>query len=215
LDNENYDSLKEEIANSVTHGIGVALAIAALVLLVVFASLQGNPWKIVSFSVYGASLVTLYLASTFYHSFRKPRLKQIFQIIDHASIYILIAGTYTPFTMVTIRGPWGWSIFGIIWGLALMGVVFKIFFIKKFRILSVIIYILMGWLIVGAMHEIVANLDTMGLIWLILGGVAYTGGVYFFANHKIKFNHAIWHLFVLGGSICHFFAILFHVLPKN
>ncbi|MCF7886002.1 MAG: hemolysin III family protein [Candidatus Marinimicrobia bacterium] len=207
--------LKEEIANSITHGIGATLAVAALVILVVFASIQGNPWKIVSFSIYGASLLTLYLASTFYHAFQRPRLKRIFRIVDHASIYILIAGTYTPFTLVTIRGAWGWSIFGIIWGLAIFGIAFKTMFIHKFKIISTLIYILMGWFIVIAMHEVVANLDIMGLIWLILGGVLYTGGVYFFANDSIRFNHAIWHLFVLAGSICHFFAILFHVLPKN
>ena len=214
MNNKDNYNLKEEIASSITHGIGVALAVAALVILVVFASIQGNPWKIVSFSIYGTSMVILYLASTFYHAFQKPKVKNVFKIFDHASIYILIAGTYTPFTLVTIRGGWGWSIFGIIWGLAIIGIVFKSFFIQRFKLISTLLYVLMGWFIVIAMKEIVSNLDTMGLIWLIIGGVSYTGGVFFYLNDKIKFNHAIWHLFVLGGSICHFFAILFHVLPK-
>lgn len=212
-DSEKYN-LKEEIASSITHGIGVALAVAALVILVMLASIQGNPWKIVSFSIYGASMIILYIASTFYHAFQKPKVKNVFKIFDHASIYILIAGTYTPFTLVTIRGGWGWSIFGIIWGLAITGIVFKSFFIQRLKLISTLLYVLMGWFIVIAMKEVIANLDTMGLIWLIIGGVSYTGGVFFYLNDKIKFNHAIWHLFVLGGSICHFFAILFHVLPK-
>ncbi|MCF7741477.1 MAG: hemolysin III family protein [Candidatus Cloacimonetes bacterium] len=214
LNNKDNYNLKEEIASSITHGIGVALAVAALVILVVFASIQGNPWKIVSFSIYGASMIILYMASTFYHAFQKPKVKNVFKIFDHASIYILIAGTYTPFTLVTIRGGWGWSIFGIIWGLAITGIFFKAFFIHRFKLISTLLYVLMGWFIVIAMKEVLANLDTMGLIWLIIGGVSYTGGVFFYLNDKIKFNHAIWHLFVLGGSICHFFAILFHVLPK-
>jgi len=214
LNNKDSYNLKEEIASSITHGVGVALAVAALVILVVFASIQGNPWKIVSFSIYGASMILLYMASTFYHAFQKPGVKNIFKIFDHASIYILIAGTYTPFTLVTIRGGWGWSIFGIIWGLAITGVVFKVLFIHRFKLVSTLLYVLMGWFIVIAMKKVIANLDTMGLIWLIIGGVSYTGGVFFYLNDKIKFNHAIWHLFVLGGSICHFFAILFHVLPK-
>ncbi|HMA61900.1 MAG TPA: hemolysin III family protein [bacterium] len=214
MNNKDSYNLKEEIASSITHGVGVALAVAALVILVVFASIQGNPWKIVSFSIYGASMILLYMASTFYHAFQKPGVKNIFKIFDHASIYILIAGTYTPFTLVTIRGGWGWSIFGIIWGLAITGVVFKVLFIHRFKLVSTLLYVLMGWFIVIAMKKVIANLDTMGLIWLIIGGVSYTGGVFFYLNDKIKFNHAIWHLFVLGGSICHFFAILFHVLPK-
>ena len=214
MNNKDSYNLKEEIASSITHGVGVALAVAALVILVVFASIQGNPWKIVSFSIYGASMILLYMASTFYHAFQKPGVKNVFKIFDHASIYILIAGTYTPFTLVTIRGGWGWSIFGIIWGLAITGVVFKVLFIHRFKLVSTLLYVLMGWFIVIAMKKVIANLDTMGLIWLIIGGVSYTGGVFFYLNDKIKFNHAIWHLFVLGGSICHFFAILFHVLPK-
>ena len=210
---DNYN-LKEEIASSISHGIGAALGIAALVILVVFAAIKGDPWRVVSFSIYGVSLVILYLASTFYHAFRKPAIKQVFKICDHASIYILIAGTYTPFTLVTLRGPWGWTLFGIIWGLAIFGVIFKSIFIHKFKLISTILYVLMGWFIVIAMKQVIISLEIMGLIWLIIGGLAYTGGVYFYLNDKIKYNHAIWHLFVLAGSVCHFFSILFYVLPK-
>lgn len=210
---DNYN-LKEEIASSISHGIGAALGIAALVILVVFAAIKGDPWRVVSFSIYGVSLVILYLASTFYHAFREPAIKQVFKICDHASIYILIAGTYTPFTLVTLRGPWGWTLFGIIWGLAIFGVIFKSIFIHKFKLISTILYVLMGWFIVIAMKQVIISLEIMGLIWLIIGGLAYTGGVYFYLNDKIKYNHAIWHLFVLAGSVCHFFSILFYVLPK-
>lgn len=211
--NGNYN-LKEEVASSISHGIGAALGIAALVILVVFAAIKGDPWRVVSFSIYGTSLVILYLASTFYHAFRNPAIKQVFKIFDHASIYILIAGTYTPFTLVTIRGPWGWTLFGIIWGLAIFGVIFKAIFINKFKLISTILYVTMGWFIVIAMRQVAISLEIMGLFWLLIGGLAYTGGIYFYLNDKINYNHAIWHLFVLAGSICHFFSILFYVLPK-
>ena len=211
--NDNY-KLKEEVASSISHGIGAALGIAALVILVVFAAVKGDPWRVVSFSIYGTSLVILYLASTFYHAFRKPSIKQVFKIFDHASIYILIAGTYTPFTLVTIRGPWGWTLFGIIWGLAIFGVIFKAIFINRFKLISTILYATMGWFIVIAIKQVIISLETMGVFWLLIGGLAYTGGIYFYLNDKIKYNHSIWHLFVLAGSICHFFSILFYVLPK-
>jgi hemolysin III len=203
----------EEIANSITHGIGAGLSIAALTILVVFASLKGDAWRIVSFSIYGACLTILYSASTLYHSFRSEKVKRFFQIIDHASIYLLIAGTYTPFTLVLLRGGWGWSLFGVIWGLALLGVIFKIFFISRFEILSTLVYLLMGWLIVIAFKPAVESIPQGGLYWLLAGGISYTLGVVFFLWEKIKYHHAIWHLFVLGGSVCHFFAILLYVLP--
>ena len=203
----------EEIANSITHGIGAGLSIAALVILVVFASLYGDVWRIVSFSIYGACLTILYTASTLYHSFQSQKLKKYFQIMDHASIYLLIAGTYTPFTLVHLRGGWGWSLFGIIWGLAVLGVIFKMFFTNRFNLLSTIIYLLMGWLIVIAFKPAVTHIPQGGLYWLLAGGLSYTFGVIFFLWEKLPYSHAIWHLFVLGGSICHFFAMLFYVLP--
>jgi hemolysin III len=203
----------EEIANSITHGIGAGLSIAGLVVLVVFASLNGDAWRIVSFSIYGACLTILYTASTLYHSFSSKKVKSFFQIIDHASIYLLIAGTYTPFTLVLLRGGWGWSLFGIIWGLTAFGIVFKIFFINRFNILSTAIYLLMGWLIVVAFQPAIENIPLGGLYWLLAGGISYSLGVIFFLWEKLRYSHAIWHLFVLGGSTCHFFAMLFYVLP--
>ncbi len=207
-------NIKEEIASSVTHGIGAALSVAALVILVVFASKQGDPWRIVSSIIFGSSMIMLYLSSTFYHAFQNPKLKSLFKVFDHASIYLLIAGTYTPFLLVSIRGAWGWSLFGVIWGLALFGIIFKAFFIHKFRILSTLMYVFMGWIVVIAMKQMLLKIPPGGMILLVLGGLSYTFGVIFYINKKIKFNHAIWHLFVLGGTTLHFFAILLFVLPK-
>jgi len=208
-----YYSVGEEIANSITHGIGAALSVAGLTLLVVLAAIYGDAWRVVSFSVYGSTLVILYLASTLYHSIQHPKVKPILRIFDHASIYLLIAGTYTPFTLVSMRGTWGWTIFGIVWGLAIVGIIFKTFFIGRFENLSTAAYVLMGWVVVIAFKELLVSLSTGGIIWLVIGGVTYTLGVIFYAWEKLPYNHAIWHLFVLGGSLCHFFAILFHVLP--
>lgn len=205
-------TMGEEIANSVTHGIGAALGVAALVVLVTFARIQGDAWKVVSFSIYGATLVLLYLASTFYHSFRSSRVKRLFRVFDHASIYLLIAGTYTPFALVNMRGGWGWTIFGLIWGLAVCGVVLKSLAFKKFRALSMVLYVAMGWLIIIALKPLLSALPSMGFVWLLLGGLFYTGGLIFFALNR-RYAHAVWHLFVLGGSICHFFCILFYTLP--
>jgi hemolysin III len=202
----------EELANSITHGIGTTLSIAGLVVLVVLAVLHGDVWHIVSFSIYGSTLILLYLASTLYHSFKNEKVKHILKIVDHASIYILIAGTYTPFMLVSIRGPWGWSIFGLIWGLALTGIIFKAFFIGKFKKVSVFVYVLMGWLCVIALKEMLTNIPTGGLLWLLAGGIFYSSGVIFYLMHKIPYHHAIWHIFVLAGSICHYFSILFYVL---
>lgn len=209
------ETLKEEIANSITHGIGAVLSIAGLSVLVVLASLHGDAWRVVSFSVFGATLVLLYLASTFYHSFQNPRVKRLFRILDHSAIYLLIAGSYTPFTLVSMRGPWGWSLFGVIWGLALLGIVFKAFFVERFAVLSTIIYIGMGWVMVIAVKPAILAISFYGIIWLLAGGLFYTLGVIFFAWGKLPFNHAIWHLFVLGGSTCHFIAVLYYVLPMS
>lgn len=207
-------SKNEEIANSITHGIGVGLSIAGLVVLVVLGTLRGDVWHIVSFSIYGSTLVILYLASTLYHSFQMPKIKRTFKIIDHSAVYVLIAGTYTPFMIVNLRGPWGWSIFGTIWGLAIAGIIFKLFFIDRFEKLSLTIYLLMGWLCIVAIMPMIAEIPLGGLIWLVAGGSFYTLGVIFFQWEKLRYSHAIWHLFVLGGSICHYFSILFYVLPE-
>lgn len=206
-------SFKEELANSLTHGIGAVLSIAGLVVLVVLSSIQGDAWRIVSFSIYGTCLILLYTASTLYHSFRSPRVKHVFRIMDHAAIYLLIAGTYTPFTLTLLRGGWGWSLFGLIWGLCLAGIVFKLFFVNKFNVLSTIIYLLMGWLIVIAGKPLIENVPAGGLYWLLAGGAAYSLGTVFYLWERLPFHHAVWHLFVLGGSVCHFFAIFLYVLP--
>jgi len=206
-------SVSEEIANSVTHGIGAVLSVAGLVLLVVQAVIYGDVWRVVSFSVYGSTLVILYLASTLYHSIQNPRIKRVFRVLDHVSIYLLIAGSYTPFLLVSMRGAWGWSLFGVVWGLALLGVVFKVIFIGRYEVLATSAYVLMGWLVVIAFKEMLISVPSGGIILLIAGGLTYTLGVVFYAWKNIPFNHAIWHLFVLGGSACHFFAVLFYILP--
>lgn len=208
-----YYSLREEIANSVTHGIGAALSVAGLTLLVVLAAIYGDVWRVVSFSIYGSSLVVLYLASTLYHSFQNPRVKRVFRILDHASIYLLIAGSYTPFLLVSMRGVWGWALFGVVWGLAVMGVAFKVFFIGRFEVLATAAYVLMGWLAVIAFKEMLVRVPPGGVTLLMAGGITYTAGVIFYAWEKLPFNHAIWHLFVLGGSMFHFFAVLLYILP--
>lgn len=205
-------SLKEEIANSITHGIGAGLSVAGLTLLVVLAAIYGDVWRIVSFSIFGSTLVILYLASTLYHSFQNPRVKRVLRVLDHASIYLLIAGSYTPFLLVSMRGVWGWTMFGVVWGLALMGVTFKVFFIGRYEVLATAAYVLMGWLCVIAFKEMLVSVPPGGVTFLIIGGVVYTVGVIFYAWHKLPYNHAIWHLFVLGGSICHFFAVI-NLLP--
>lgn len=204
-----------EILNSLTHALGVLISIAGLVLLVVFASIRdADAWKIVSFSIYGVSLIMMFTASTLYHSFRNKKTKHFLNLFDHASIYVLIAGTYTPFTLVSMRGPWGWSIFGVIWGLALAGVIFKLFFYKdKHRTLSAIIYVIMGCIILIAIGPLIKNVPSSGLYWLFAGGISYIAGVFFYIRRQNRFNHVIWHLFVLGGAISHFFAIFYYVLP--
>lgn len=204
---------REEILNVLTHGIGFFLSIAALSLMVVFASLDGYAWHIVGAAIFGSSLVVLYLASTLFHSARKPKWRKWLNVFDHAAIYLLIAGTYTPFLLVTLNGPWGWSLFGVIWGLALAGVVFKIFYTGKFKTFSTIVYVMMGWLIVIAIVPLVENLPAMGLIWLLIGGIAYSVGAVFYRLEKLPFNHAVFHLFVLTGSISHFFSVWWYVIP--
>ena len=204
-------TLGEEIANSITHGIGVALSVVALVLLVVFASKYGDIWRIVSFSVYGATLFFLYLASTLYHSFTNKRVKSFFRILDHSSIYLLIAGTYTPVTLVSMRGPWGWTIFGLIWAMAIGGIITKIFLMGKYKIVSVILYVVMGWFIIIAFKPMLQMVPKGLIIWLFIGGASYTLGLIFYARKKVPYFHFIWHLLVLGGSISHFLGMLIHL----
>lgn len=207
-------SKSEEITNAISHGIGTALAIAALVILVVFAARYGNAWHMVSFSIYGSTLVILYLASTLYHSFPYGKTKTLFKIIDHSCVYILIAGTYTPLALVSLQGALGWTIFGIIWGIALVGIVFKAYFINRFVVFSTLLYIVMGWLIIVAIKPLTAAMSTVSLRFLLAGGIIYTLGTIFYGLQKLKYNHAVWHLFVLAGSICHFFTILY-LLPRG
>ena len=206
-DSKSY-SVGEEIANSITHGIGTALSVIGGIALIVFAALYGDIWRLVSFSIYSVTLIILYLASTLYHSVRDPQLKKIFKILDHVCIYLLIAGTYTPFLLVSLRGPWGWTLLGVIWGLALIGIIFKTLSAQRFRRVLVLGYLLMGWLCVIAGHELLVRVPAGGLFWLALGGVLYTVGVLFYAWRKLPYGHAIWHLFVLGGSLCHYLAVL-------
>ncbi len=203
----------EEVANSVTAGAGLLLSIAGFVLLIVFASFHGNPWYIASTTIYGSTLVISYGAFTLYHAFRSERMKHLFKILDHASIYLLIAGTYTPFTLVSLRGYLGWTLFGLVWGFTLFGILFKVFFTGRFEIISLATYLLMGWLIVIAAKPLLALLPRAGVWWLAAGGLLYTAGVLFYAVERIPFNHAIWHLFVLAGSTCHYLAVMFYVSP--
>jgi hemolysin III len=203
---------KGERFNSISHLIGAALALIGLVLLVVLAARQGDPWKVVSFSIYGTALLLLYTFSTLYHSL-KGKSKKVFRKLDHLAIYLLIAGTYTPFTLITLRGSWGWSIFGAVWCLAIVGIILDSLPGKRQRVLPVIIYISMGWLIVIALRPLLQNLTLPGFVLLLSGGIFYTCGVVFYAfGTKIPYFHGIWHLFVLAGSFSHYFTVLFYVL---
>ncbi len=197
----------EEIAHSITHGVGAALSVAGLVLLVVRAAASGDPWRVVSFAIFGTTLVLLYTASTLYHALTPKRAKSVFNVLDHAFIYLLIAGTYTPFLLVSLRGAWGWSLFGIVWGLTIAGGVFKVWFTGRFRLLSTLLYVGLGWLCVIAIKPMLANVPPAGLAWLLAGGVAYTGGTVFYLWRRLHYSHAVWHLFVLAGSFCHFVAV--------
>ena len=203
---------KEELANSLTHGIGTALAIAGLTVLVVLAANKGDAWRVVGFSIYGATLVMLYLASTLYHAVSKPEFKTFFRILDHGAIFLLIAGSYTPLTLVTLRGPWGWTLFGLIWGVAVIGLVTTILFLNAPRWFVSLLYIGMGWMAVIAIKPLIDALPLGGMLLLGAGGLAYTGGVVFYIWEKLPYNHAVWHLFVLAGSIFHYLLMAFYVL---
>jgi hemolysin III len=201
----------EERLNALTHGIGAGLSVTALVLLLATCH-DCDAIRIVSYAVYGSSLIILYLASTLYHGVMEEKLKEIFGRIDHSAIYLLIAGTYTPFTLITLNGPWGWTIFGIEWALAIAGVIYKVFFYTdKHRGISTALYLAMGWLAIIAIQPLLATLSSGGLIWLGIGGLSYSLGVVFYLWDRLPFAHVVWHLFVLGGSISHFFAVYFYV----
>ena len=200
-----------ERLNGGTHLMGTALAAAGATVLVVLAARAGDPWKIVSFSIYGATLFALYTLSTLYHSFR-GKVRRVFQKLDHCSIYLLIAGTYTPFALVTLRGAWGWSLFGVIWGLAALGIAQEAWLGKGARIRSLVTYVLMGWLSVIAVKPLLAALTPAGFAWLAAGGLFYTGGIIFYVlDEKLRHGHGIWHMFVLAGSASHYLAILLYV----
>lgn len=203
----------EEKLNAVTHGIGTLFALVGLFILLFSSRLNGDVWHLVSSYIYGISLVLLYLASTLYHSVSNEKLKYIFKIFDHAAIYLLIAGTYTPFALVLFRGALGWTVFGVVWGLALIGVVLKIFFVKRFKVISTICYIVMGWLMLILIKPLINALPTAGIYWLVGGGLFYTLGTIFYL-YRFPFNHAIWHLFVLAGSAAHYITVYFYIMSN-
>lgn len=205
-------SVAEERANIISHGLGAVLSVVAMILMIIKASLYGNVWEIVSVSIFGLSLTALYISSTMYHSNTNPVKRAHLRIVDHATIYVLIAGTYTPFTLVTLAGTTGWIIFAVSWSMAAAGIILKLFYTGRFNALSTALYVLMGWIIVVALEPLRANLSSDGVFWLFAGGVAYTTGAAIYSIKSIKFNHAIFHLFVLLGSFCHIISVYFYVL---
>jgi hemolysin III len=209
-------STGEEIANSLTHGLGVVLTLFVAPLLVMIAARTGDVWRIVSAAVYSTTLLLLFTSSMLYHGLRARAAKAIFQRIDHAAIYLLIAGTYTPFTLITLRGPWGWSLFGVVWGLAIAGVALKGTFGARLPALSTAVYLGMGWLAVIALRPLLMNVGARGMLWLLAGGLFYTAGVVFYVrDDRYRYHHAVWHVFVLAGSMAHFCAILWYALPVS
>ncbi len=206
----------EEWANALTHGVGLLASLIGLPILVLSALTRGEQAAVIGTSVFGATLIALYAASTFYHAVPHPGLKQKLRVVDHAAIYLLIAGTYTPFTLGVLRGTWGWTLFGFVWTLAALGVLFKVWFGSgRFHRLSTAIYVAMGWVIVIAIKPLVQSMEHAGLILLIAGGLSYTGGVVFYMDKRRAWTHPVWHLFVLGGSVCHYFAVLFYAWPTR
>ena len=204
----------EEVTNAFSHGVGALLALAGSVVLVVLAALQGDPWRIVSFSIYGTTLVVLYLASTLYHAINHPRAKTFFHVMDHVSIFLLIAGSYTPVTLINMRGVWGWAIFGMVWTIALAGVILKVFFTGRHALISVFLYVGMGWLIIVAIHPLLVSMHLRGVALMAAGGVFYTAGLIFYAMKKMRYHHAVWHIFVMAGSATQYLGFLLYVLPE-
>ena len=204
-------SVKEEIAHSAIHGVGILLSIAGLIVLVLIARRTGDPVQVVAYSIYGLTLILLYLASTLYHSIPYPRAKPVLRVLDHSAIYLLIAGTYTPFTLISLRGGWGWTLFGLVWGMALLGIALKITAMGRFRWLSMVLYLGMGWLALIALEPLLRAISAGGVKLLFLGGVSYTLGTLFYGWRRLPYHHAVWHAFVLAGSVLHFFAVLLYV----
>ena len=207
--------LREELANAWTHGVGAAASLAGGGILITLAAMRGDGWQLASAIVFGVALLLLYTASTLYHAIQHPVAKGRLKVFDHCAIYLLIAGTYTPFTLIGLRGPWGWALFSTIWALAIGGVVFKLFFTGRFKLLSTALYVAMGWLVIVAIKPLLQALDDWTFGWLIAGGVAYTLGTVFYHRPNVRFSHAIWHLFVIAGSVCHFIAVTAQVLPHG
>ena len=205
-------SITEEIWHAITHGVGLALSIAGLAILVAYATLQGSALAIISSAIYGTTLIIMYGSSTLYHAITDTEIKKIFQQFDHASIYFLIAGTYTPITLLTLGGAWGWSIFSVVWGAAIIGIFLKFAYPGRFEKLSLLLYLLMGWMIVIATEPLLSSMESGGLWLLLAGGLCYTVGIIFYIWDRLTFNHAIWHLFVLAGSILHYFMVLIYIL---
>ena len=197
----------EEIANSISHGLGFVLALVAAPVLIVAATRRGTTSDLVAVSVFAAAMALMYLSSTIYHALPRGRVKEAFHVLDHAAIYLLIAGTYTPFTLGVLQGGWGWTLFGLVWGLAAIGVVTKMFAGIRWHGLSTIVYVVMGWLVLIAAKPLWDSLPTAGLLWLLAGGLAYTGGVFFYVRKDLRYGHLVWHLFVLAGTVCHFVAV--------
>ena len=197
----------EELVNAGIHGLGAVASMAAGAALITYAALHGDAWAVVGVSVFVTTLVALYAASTLYHAVRRPRLKQRLKLLDHSAIYLLIAGTYTPFMIGGMRGGWGWSLFGVIWGLAILGVGLKVVFLERFRLVSTLVYVGMGWLVLVGVVPLARAFDTTTLVWLVAGGIAYTAGTPFYQRDRFRFSHAVWHVFVLAGSVCHGIAV--------
>lgn len=210
---QTYQDMGEILANAITHGIGAVLAIIGAVYLIV-ASTRGTAWHIVSCSIFAGTLVLVYVFSTLYHSLVRTRARHVFRVFDHAAIYLLIAGTYTPFTLISLHGPVGWVLFSVVWTLAIAGVIFKCFAVEKYAVASALVYLFQGWFIVFALRPLLRAISWNGMMWLIAGGLAYTLGVVFYALDRRRYFHATWHLFVLAGSAFHYFAILFYVVPQ-
>lgn len=208
-------SAREELANAVSHGIGAMLAVAGLVGLLAVAARNGETWALTSAAVFGATLVLLYTASTLYHALPHPRAKRIFRVLDHSAIYLLIAGTYTPFTLGPLRGPWGWALFGVVWTAAIAGIVFKSVALGRAPIFSVVLYVAMGWSAIFAFGPLMRAVAPGGVALLVAGGLSYTGGLVFFAWERLRYGHFVWHLCVLAGSACHYFAVLHYALPAR